>query len=67
MATLLAPNVVVVGGGVSLAGDELLFIPLREHVRRYVFPPLDGTFEVVPAQLGEEVVVHGVLALAAQG
>jgi glucokinase len=66
MATLVAPNIVVVGGGVSLVGEELLFIPLRNHVRRYVFPPLDGTFDVVPAQLGEEVVVHGVLALAAE-
>jgi glucokinase len=44
--TLVAPDVVVVGGGVSLAGDELLFAPLRNHVRRYVFPPLDGTFDV---------------------
>jgi glucokinase len=66
MATLVAPNVVVVGGGVSLVGDELLFVPLRNHVRRYVFPPLDGTFDVVPTQLGEEVVVHGALALAAE-
>jgi glucokinase len=66
MVTLLAPNVVVVGGGVSLVGEELLFVPLRNYVRRYVFPPLEGTFDVVPAQLGEEVVVHGVLALAAE-
>jgi glucokinase len=66
MVTLVAPNIVVVGGGVSLVGDELLFVPLRNYVRRYVFPPLDGTFDVVPAQLGEEVVVHGVLALAAE-
>ena len=65
MATLIAPNVVVVGGGVSLVGDELFFVPLRSHVRRYLFPPLDGTFDCVPAELGEEVVVHGVLALAA--
>ena len=54
-------------GGVSLVGDELLFVPLRNYVRRYVFPPLDGTFDVVSAQLGEEVVVHGALALAAAG
>jgi len=65
MVTLVAPNIVVVGGGVSLVGDELLFVPLRNHVRRYVFPPLDGTFEIVPAQLGEQVVIHGALALAA--
>jgi hypothetical protein len=28
-----------------------------------VFPPLRGTFQIVRAELGEEVVVHGVLAL----
>ncbi len=64
VVTLVAPSVVVVGGGVSLVGDQLLFVPLRNYVRRYVFPPLDGTFDVVPAKLGEEVVVHGALALA---
>jgi len=66
MITLLAPNVVVMGGGVSLAGEDLFFEPLRRHVRRYVFPPLEGSFQIVPAQLGEEMVVHGVLALAAE-
>jgi len=64
MITLLAPNIVVIGGGVSLVGEELLFAPLRHYVARYVFPPLHGTFEIVPARLGEEVVVHGALALA---
>ena len=39
MVTLVAPNIVVIGGGVSLVADELLLIPLRNHVRRYVFPP----------------------------
>ncbi len=66
MVTLVAPNIVVVGGGVSLVGDDLLFAPLRNYVRRYVFPPLSGTFDVVPAELGEEVVVYGALALAAE-
>lgn len=63
--TLLAPDVVVVGGGVSLAGQDLFFGPLRAAVDRYVFPPLRGSFQVVPAGLGESVVVHGALALAA--
>jgi glucokinase len=39
---------------------------LRREVRRYVFPPLAGQYVIVPAALGEEVVVHGALALAAQ-
>jgi glucokinase len=63
--TLLSPNVIVVGGGVSLAGEELWFEPLRQAIDRYVFPPRKGSFKILPAQLGEEVVVHGALALAA--
>jgi glucokinase len=65
MITLLAPEIVVVGGGVSLLGEELFFVPLRNAVRRYVFPPLAGSYEIVPAALGEWVVVHGAIALAA--
>ena len=63
--TLLSPNVVVVGGGVSLAGEELWFKPLDEAVERYVFPPRKGGFKIMPAELDEEVVVHGAQALAA--
>jgi glucokinase len=66
MISLLAPNVVVMGGGVSLAGEELFFEPLRRYARLYVFPPLENTFQIVPALLGEEMVVYGVLALAAE-
>ena len=65
MINLLSPDVVVIGGGVSLAGETLLLAPLREEVGRYAFPPLDGTYRIVPAELGEAVVVHGALALAA--
>jgi len=65
MITLLAPQVVVIGGGVSLVGDELFFAPLRSEVERYVFPPLRRSCPIVPAELGENVVVHGALAVAA--
>ncbi len=57
--TLVAPQVVVIGGGVPLAGEALFFAPLRREVARYVFPPLAKSFAIVPASLGEEVVVHG--------
>ncbi len=65
MITLLAPSCVVVGGGVSLLGEELFFAPLRGEVERYVFPALRGTYHIVPAVLGEEVMVHGAVAIAA--
>ncbi|HVX10234.1 MAG TPA: ROK family protein [Pirellulales bacterium] len=64
--TLVSPAMVIVGGGVSLIGDEHFFKPLRAAIDRYVFPPLGGTFQIVPAKLGEEMVVYGALALAAQ-
>jgi glucokinase len=65
VVTLLAPDIVVVGGGVSLLGEQLFFRPLRRYVRQYVFPPLERSYELVPAGLGEQVVVHGAMALAA--
>lgn len=65
MVTLLAPECVVVGGGVSLVGEDLFFAPLRAAVATYVFPPLRESVRIVPAGLGESVVVHGALALAA--
>jgi glucokinase len=61
---LLCPRRIVVGGGVSLMGEELLFQPLRELVAERVFAPFAGCYDIVPAALGEEVVVQGALALA---
>jgi glucokinase len=63
--TLVAPEVVVVGGGVSLAAEELFFEPLAKQIERYVFPALRNSYKLVPASLGELSVVHGALALAA--
>jgi glucokinase len=62
--TLINPARIVIGGGVSLIGQELFFEPVREACRAEVFPPFAGIAEIVPAALGEEVVIHGALALA---
>ncbi len=62
--TLLAPRRIILGGGVSLIGEDLWFAPIRNQLEISVFPPFRGSFDVVPAALGEEVVVHGALALA---
>ena len=61
---LLCPQRIVIGGGVSLMGD-VLFDPLRRKVAERVFRPFADCYEIVPAALGEEVVVHGALRYAA--
>jgi len=64
--TLLCPRRIVVGGGVALMGEEVLFEPLRRMVADRVFRPFADCYDIVAAALGEEVVVHGALALARQ-
>lgn len=62
--TLLAPRRVILGGGVSLIQDDFWLEPIRKALEERVFPPFRGTFDVVTAALGQDVVVHGALALA---
>ncbi|MBY0228572.1 MAG: ROK family protein [Gemmataceae bacterium] len=64
LITLLCPRRIVIGGGVSLMGEELLFAPLRRMVAERTFEPFAGLTDIVPAALGEEVVVHGAVELA---
>ncbi|MBP3956967.1 ROK family protein [Gemmata sp. G18] len=66
LITLLCPQRIVIGGGVSLMGEELFFAPLRRMVEERTFSPFAGLTDIVPAALGEEVVIHGALALARQ-
>ncbi len=63
--TTLAPDMVVVGGGVSDAGD-LLYPALREAVNKRVFlVPMDRV-KIAPPKLGSEVGVVGAIAVALQ-
>jgi glucokinase len=62
--TLLAPRRVILGGGVSLIGEAQWFQPIRQALEPWVFPPFRSHYDLVPAALGERVVVLGALALA---
>jgi len=64
MITLLCPQRVVIGGGVSLLGEELFFEPIRRYQAERGMAAFAGLTDIVPAALSEEVVIHGALALA---
>lgn len=61
---LLCPRRIVIGGGVSLMGESRFFEPLRARVKAEEFAAFADLTDIVPAALGEEVVLHGALALA---
>jgi glucokinase len=63
--TLLNPDIVVVGGGVAQAGERFMK-PVRETAARLVFEPFRGNYRIVPAALGETVVVIGATLLVAE-
>lgn len=63
LTTILRPEVVVLGGGVSGAGD-LLFVPLREEVKHTIFSyDVIGGPEIVPATLGNDAGIIGAALL----
>jgi glucokinase len=55
---LYHPQCVILGGGVSLMGP-LFWISLREKLSLYVFPSFAAGYRLLPAALGQQVVVVG--------
>ena len=61
---LFSPQVVIIGGGVSFAGD-MLFEPLRASVNERLMEPfLREEIPVVPASLADDAGLLGAVALA---
>jgi glucokinase len=56
------PQVVVICGGVTLAGDRL-FVPLRSEVKRRAFKPAVEVCRIVPGQLTGTAGVYGAAAV----
>ena len=61
---MLNPHRLIIGGGIAKAGDRL-FIPLREELNRQMPAWSRARRDVVPAQLGDDSVLYGALALTA--
>ncbi|MBZ5605502.1 MAG: ROK family protein [Acidobacteriia bacterium] len=60
---LLNPARIVIGGGIANAGDAL-FAPLRRELRRQMTQWSQARMDVVPAELKDDSVLWGAVALA---
>jgi glucokinase len=59
---ILNPARLIIGGGISKAGDRL-FVPLREELRRQITTWSRARIDIVPAALADDSVLYGALAL----
>lgn len=62
LVNIFNPELVVIGGGVSLAGDKLL-IPVRNQVQRLAMPVQRETVRIVTSALADSAGVDGALEL----
>ncbi len=65
MANILNPEMFVIGGGVSMSGNSF-FQPLRKVFCRRAAGPVSGKVEIVPAGLGDEAGIVGIILRAAE-
>jgi glucokinase len=63
IVSIINPDMVVLGGGVTKAGD-MLFEPVRETVKKRAMGELAKIVRIVPAGLGDNVGIVGAVAVA---
>jgi glucokinase len=66
LVNVLAPDIVVVGGGLAEAMPELYLSETRKGAKRNVLPSLKDCFEIRIAQLGDNAAVIGAAAWGRQ-
>src|SRR5262245_152986 len=64
VVNLLAPDVVVLGGGLVEAMPDLLVNEVEQAARQRAAPPFAKTFKLAAAKLGDDAVVRGAAAWA---
>ncbi len=63
---LLAPDVIVLGGGLVEAMPDLLLETVRKKTAKRILPAYRDTYKIVPASLGDDAGVMGAAAWARQ-
>ena len=63
--SLISPQRIAIGGGVSNMG-EILLEPIRRSTRQHEFINSVGRYEIVPCELQESIVLVGAILLARQ-
>ncbi|GBF10634.1 ROK family glucokinase [Tepidibacillus sp. HK-1] len=62
VANLLDPEIMIIGGGVSRAGD-ILFNPIKQAFHEHGLKNIIDSIEIVPAQLGNDAGMIGAASL----
>jgi glucokinase len=63
IANILSPEVIVLGGGITEAGDEL-FLPLKEFMKQFEWQPIGNTTDIVKATYGDMAGAIGAASFA---
>lgn len=63
IANILSPEVIVIGGGIAQAGDDL-FLPLNEFMKKFEWQPKGSTTSIVKAMFGDKAGVIGAASFA---
>lgn len=66
IVNLLAPDIILIGGGLVEAIPDLYPLALEKALKERVMPSYRNTFEVAVAQLGDDATVMGAAAWAQQ-
>jgi glucokinase len=66
VVNLLAPDMIVLGGGLMEAMPGLYLQEVRAAIKRQAMKPFTKWLKVLPAKLGDDAVVLGAAALAAE-
>lgn len=65
IANILSPEVIVIGGGIAQAGDDL-FVPLEGYMKEFEWQPLGATTPIVKAVYGDMAGAIGAASFAMQ-